>query len=528
MSTTVTSGFYRIAQERPDRIAIVDPDGSPLTFGQLARRVNQVSRALRSRGLVAGDVVAGLVRNGREHLELVLATGQIGLYYVPVNWHLSPAEVGYILRDSGAALVVAAAEQARELSAAVLSDTALSDTALLDTALPPHRLVVGGAVAGWEPYAEFGRDEPGDEPDDRRCGLVMGYTSGTTGHPKGVRAPLPDAAPESVIGRFTEFAEAYGAGPDGVHLVCSPLYHAAPSGHALAFLHAGHTVVIQQKFDPEAVLRDIERYRVTTSHLVPTHFHRLLQLPEHIRVRYDLSSLQALIHAGAPCPVPIKQQMLDWVGPVVWEYLASTEGYVTRVSPQEWIDRPGTVGRPLPGLTVQILGPDGRERPGGEPGMIYFGYPGHTPAFEYHHDPEKTSAARLGDLITAGDFGYLDADGYLFLLDRRTDLIISGGVNIYPAEIEQHLITHPSVDDVAVIGVPDHEWGHSVLAVVQPSAGTAADADLADRLLAYCGEGLAPFKRPRRIEFVSDFPRTETGKVQRRVLRDRFAPAPAD
>ena len=513
MGATLTSGFYRIAQARPDRIAIIDAGRSSLTFGELARRVNQVSRALRSRGLVAGDVVAGLVRNGREHLELVLATGQVGLYYVPVNWHLSPAEIGYILQDSGANLVVAAAEQARELPAG---------------ALPANRLAVGGAVAGWEPYAEFGRDEPDDEPDARRCGLVMGYTSGTTGHPKGVRAPLPDAEPESVLGGFTEFAAAYGGGPDGVHLVCSPLYHAAPSGHALAFLHAGHTVVIQQKFDPESVLRDIERYRVTTSHLVPTHFHRLLQLPEPIRGRYDLSSLQALIHAGAPCPVPIKQQMLDWVGPVVWEYLASTEGYVSRVSPQEWIAKPGTVGRPLPGLTVQILGPAGEELPDGVPGMIYFGYRGHAPSFEYHHDPEKTSAGRSGDLITAGDFGYLDEDGYLFLLDRRTDLIISGGVNIYPAEIEQHLITHPSVDDVAVIGVPDHEWGHIILAVVQPSAGTAADADLGASLLAYCAEGLASFKRPRRIEFVSDFPRTETGKVQRRVLRDRFAHAPAD
>jgi long-chain acyl-CoA synthetase len=513
MSANLSSGFYRFAQARPDRIAIVDTDGSSLTFGELARRVNQVSHALRSRGLAPGDVVAGLVRNGHEHLELVLATGQVGLYYVPVNWHLSPAEIGYILRDSGAKLVVAAAEQARELPAG---------------ALPASRLVVGGAVAGWEPYAEFGRDQPDDEPGARRCGLVMGYTSGTTGHPKGVRAPIPDAEPESVLGGLIEFAAAYGAGPDGVHLVCSPLYHAAPSGHALAFLHAGHTVVIQRKFDPESVLRDIERYRVTTSHLVPTHFHRLLQLPGQTRGRYDLSSLQALIHAGAPCPVTIKQQMLDWVGPVVWEYLASTEGYVARVSPQEWVAKPGTVGRPLPGLTVQILGAAGQELPVGEPGMIYFGYRGRAPAFEYHHDPEKTSAGRSGDLITAGDFGYLDEDGYLFLLDRRTDLIISGGVNIYPAEIEQHLITHPSVDDVAVIGVPDHEWGHSILAVVQPSAGTAADAELAATLLAYCGDGLASFKRPRRIEFVSDFPRTETGKVQRRVLRDRFAHARAD
>jgi long-chain acyl-CoA synthetase len=443
----------------------------------------------------------------------VLATGQVGLYFVPVNWHLSPAEISYILRDSEARLVVAAAGQAREIPAA---------------ALPELRFAMGGAVAGWRPFEEFGLGEPGDEPGSRRSGAIMAYTSGTTGSPKGVKGAIRDADPESVLGGLIEFAAAYGAKPAGVHLVCSPLYHAAPSGHALAYLHSGHTVVIQQKFDPESVLRDIERYRVTSSHMVPTHFHRLLQLPGETRGRYDLSSLQALIHAGAPCPVTIKQQMLDWLGPVVWEYLGSTEGSVSRVSPQEWIAKPGTVGRPLPGLIAAILGPDGAELPRGEPGMIYFGYPGLTPAFEYHHDPEKTAAARHGDLITAGDYGYFDDDGYLFLLDRRTDVIISGGVNIYPAEIEQHLITHPSVDDVAVIGVPDLEWGSSVLAVVKPSPGADAGQELAASLLAYCGERLASFKRPRRIEFVSDFPRTETGKVQRRVLRDRFAPAPAD
>jgi long-chain acyl-CoA synthetase len=512
MSAELSNSFYRIAQAQPDRIAIVDPDGSQFTFGELGRRVNQVSRALRACGLAAGDVVAAVLRNGHEYLELQLATGQVGMYFVPVNWHQSPAEIGYILRDSGAKLVVADAEQAKDIPAG---------------ALPVHRFAVGGPVAGWLPFASLGRGEPDDEPDTRRFGAVMGYTSGTTGNPKGVKGVLPDADPESVIGGLIGFVAGYGAAPAGVHLVCSPLYHAAPNGHALGFLHAGHTVVIQRRFDQESVLRDIERYRVTTSHMVPTHFHRLLRLPEEVRGRYDLSSLQALIHAGAPCPVTVKQQMLDWVGPVVWEYLGSTEGSVARVSPQEWIAKPGTVGRPLPGLTVRILGPDGAQRPSGEPGMIYFGYPGRTPTFEYHHDPAKTADGRLGDLVTAGDYGYLDEDGYLFLLDRRTDLIISGGVNIYPAEIEQHLLTHPSVDDVAVIGVPDPEWGHSVLAVVQPSAEAAAGDELAASLLAYCGERLASFKRPRRIEFVSDFPRTEAGKVQRRVLRERFAQAPS-
>jgi long-chain acyl-CoA synthetase len=272
------------------------------------------------------------------------------------------------------------------------------------------------------------------------------------------------------------------------------------------------------------VLRAVERYRVTTVHMVPTHFHRLLQLPQDVRARYDLSSLQAVIHAGAPCPVPIKQQMLDWLGPIVWEYLGSTEGSVSRVSPAEWLARPGTVGQPLPGLTVKILDADGQEAGVGEPGTIYFGYPGRAPSFEYHHDPEKTAASRRGNLITAGDYGYIDSDGYVFLLDRRTDLIISGGVNIYPAEIEQALITHPAVNDVAVIGVPDPEWGHRVVAVVQPAPGATGGDELAGELSRHCAAQLASFKCPRRFEFVADFPRTETGKVQRRVLRDVYAP----
>jgi long-chain acyl-CoA synthetase len=503
------TGFYQLAEARPNRPAIIDPDASVLTFGQLGRQVNRLSHALRSHGLAGGDVVAAVVHNGHEYLELLLAAGQVGVVLVPVNWRLAVSEIVYIVRDSEAKLVVAAAEQARELP--------VGD-------LPGHRYVIGGAVDGWLPYSRLGEHEPASAPKDRRAGGMMPYTSGTTGHPKGVHNTLPAVDPETIASLFTGIPGGYGiAASEGVHLVCSPLYHAAPGGHALGFLHSGHTIVIQAKFNAEDVLRAIERYRVTTVHMVPTHFHRLLQLPEGTRTRYDLSSLQAVIHAGAPCPVPIKKEMLDWLGPIVWEYLGSTEGTVSRVSPQEWLTRPGTVGRPLPGLTVKILGADGEEARTGEPGTIYFGYQGRPPSFEYHHDPEKTASGRRGNLITAGDYGRLDGDGYLYLLDRRTDLIISGGVNIYPAEIEQALITHPAVNDVAVIGVPDPEWGHQVFAVIQPAAGVIADASLAAELLEYCGRQLASFKRPRRFEFVSDFPRTETGKVQRRVLRDAYA-----
>jgi long-chain acyl-CoA synthetase len=502
-------GFYQLARTQPDRPAIVDPDGSVLMFGELGRRVNRLSHALRSRGLAAGDVFAAVVHNGHEYLELLLAAGQVGMVMVPVNYRLSVSEIVYIVRDSEAKLVVAAAEQARELPI---------------EELPRHRLVIGGAAAEWAPYSLVGATEPVTPPEDRRAGGMMLYTSGTTGHPKGVHNTIPAVDPETFGRLFAGMPAGYGVTSGaGVHLVCSPLYHAAPGGHALGFLHSGHTIVIQARFDAEEVLRAIERYRVTTVHLVPTHFHRLLQLPADVRARYDLSSLQAVIHAGAPCPVPIKQQMLDWLGPIVWEYLGSTEGSVSRVSSQEWLARPGTVGRPLPGLTVKILDADGAEVGTGEPGTIYFGYVDRPPSFEYHHDPEKTAAARRGNLITAGDYGYLDEDGYVYLLDRRTDLVISGGVNIYPAEVEQALITHQAVNDVAVIGVPDPEWGQRVVAVIQPAPGVVADDKLVAELAKHCTAQLASFKCPRRFEFVTDFPRTETGKVQRRLLRDAYA-----
>ena len=503
------TGFYQLAAADPHRMAVIGPNGTAVTIGELGERVNRLSRALSTQGLAPGDVIAAIVHNGPEYLELLLAAGQAGIIVVPVNWHLAARELLYIVADSGAKLVVAAADQARELPAAQL---------------PPDRYVIGGAVPGWRPYPDLGAAEPSAPPAERRAGGMMLYTSGTTGQPKGVRNTIPDVSPETTAGMFARIPAGYGiSSPSGVHLVCSPLYHAAPGGHALGFLHAGHTIVIQARFEPEALLAAIERYQVTTVHLVPTHFHRLLRLPAEMRSRYDLSSLQAVIHAGAPCPVPIKQQMLDWLGPIVWEYLGSTEGSVSRASPQEWLARPGTVGRPLPGLTVRILDTLGAEMPPGEPGTIYFGYPGRAPTFEYHHDPEKTGAGRRGNLVTAGDYGYFDADGYLFLLDRRTDLIISGGVNIYPAEIEQRLITHPAVLDVAVIGVPDSEWGQRVVAVIQPAPGVTCDDELAAELIEHCRRELASFKCPRQVEFVSDFPRTETGKVQRRVLRDAFA-----
>lgn len=502
-----TPGFYAFAAAHPDRPAIIDTDGTVVTFGVLLQRVNALSHAFLARGLRAGDAVAGVLHNGREFFEVLLAAGQLGLYYVPVNWHLKPDELAYIIRNSKAKLVIADAGQAAALPA---------------DELPKHRYSVHGELPGWEAFEELGSTDPTDTPAPRRAGTLMGYTSGTTGRPKGVKSTLPPMSPEEFATVMIDMA-AYGVRPGaGIHLVCSPVYHAAPGGYAWAFLQSGHTLVIHPRFDAEATLRDIEALRVTSSHMVPTQFIRMLRLPEDVRSRYDLSSLEIVLHAGAPCPAPVKRRMIEWLGPIVWEYLASTEGGVTRVNSQEWLARPGTVGRPVPGTTVKILSDDGDELPPGEPGLIYAGIAGRPPAFEYLGDPEKTAAGRRGDLYTVGDFGYVDADGYVFLEDRRTDLIISGGVNIYPAEIEAHLIGHPAVEDVAVIGVPDAEWGRSAVAIVQPAAGVTADDKLADELLRHCEDGLAKFKRPRRIAFEPRLPRTPTGKLQRRVARDTY------
>jgi long-chain acyl-CoA synthetase len=463
-------GFYEIATEDPERPALLGEEGT--TYGELLARVNQASNGLTSRGVRPGDCVVTVLKNGLDALTMMLATYQIGAYLVPVNWHFTTEEIDYIVADCGAGIVVS-----------------------------PEALTVAGP------------------PEHRRAGSMMLYTSGTTGRPKGVRRRLLDLTPEEMYPILMRKSwRHFGLPHGGVHLVCSQLYHSAPYGQVMMALQLGHSIVAPERFDAAGTLRLIERHRVTNAFMVPTMFHRLLAVPE--RESYDLSSLTHLYHGAAPCPPATKQAMIDWLGPVLWEYYGSTEAAVaTMVSSQEWLARPGTVGRALDGMAFTIVGEDGREVPPGEPGLVYIGG---INRFEYHGDPEKTAAAMRGRDYTPGDIGYVDEDGYLFLLDRRTDLIISGGVNIYPAEVEAVLLEHPSVADVAVIGVPDTEWGHRVVALVQPAAGVTGGTKLTAELLRHCGPRLAKLKHPRTIEYHEALPRTPTGKLSRRNVREAY------
>ncbi|MEV4245887.1 AMP-binding protein [Streptosporangium canum] len=481
-------GFYRIAQADPGRRAVIDADGAATTYGELLARVNQVSHGLRARGLTEGDVVAGVLPNGLDAVVMLMATGQIGLYYVPVNWHLTAAEIAYIVADCDAKVVVADRDHPVE-----------------------------GALTGVGGLAE-GR--PVTAPADRSAGAVMWYTSGTTGFPKGVQRPLSGAEPEATVPLVTWFlGEVCDLRPgDEIHLVTSPMYHSAPCAHTMFALHLGHTLVIAPRFEPAAILELVDRHRVTNAMMVPTMFHRMLRLPDEVRRKYDVSSLRQVIHTGAACPVAVKKEIMDWWGPVLYEYYGSTESTIAfSVKPHDWLERPGTVGRPAPGFEARILDPDGEEVPTGEPGMVYL--KSGLGSFTYRKDPAKTASSMRGEWYAPGDIGFMDKDGFLFLCDRRTDLIISGGVNIYPAEIEAALLEHPAVADVAVIGVPDEEWGHRVVALVQPVPGPHPSPR---ELLDHLGPRIARFKHPRVIEFRDELPRTPTGKLSRSRVREEY------
>lgn len=504
-------GFWLLARQRPGWIAAVDPDGTEHAAAGLLGRVNQITHGLRQLGLRPGDGIATLLPNGTAPLEVYLAAQQSGWYFTPVNSHLTPAEVEYIVRDSEAKAFFA-----HERFAAAAARAA-------DAAGLPRRARIGyGRIPGFVPVTELRSGQPDTMPAARTAGASMHYTSGTTGRPKGVRRPLAALSPEDAAELGSVLLQLFGMAPGqpGVHLVTSPNYHTAVTLFGGASLHMGHTLVYMDKWDAEQTLAKVDRYRVTSTHMVPTQFKRMLMLPEAARRRYDLSSMRWLIHAAAPCPLRIKQAMLDWWGPCVYEYYAATEGGGTIATPADWLARPGTVGRPWPVSEFLVADDDGRPCPPGVPGTIYLKMT--LPDFVYKGDPGKTAANRLGDFFTVGDVGFLDEDGFLFLCDRKADMIISGGANIYPAEIEAELLAHPKVADVAVFGVPDEDWGEQVKAVVQPADGEQPGPELAAELLASLDGRLATMKWPKTVDFIGELPRDPSGKLLKRRLRDPY------
>jgi long-chain acyl-CoA synthetase len=504
-------GFWNFAQRDPSRLALVDPDGREWTRGELLARCNQLVHGLRALGLRKGDCIATVLPNGAPMIELYLAATQAGWFLTPINHHLTAPEIAYVVKDSEAKAFFAHERFAEACAGAAR-----------EIDFPEKGRFAIGRVPGFRPYAELTEGQPTGLPSDRAAGQVMNYTSGTTGRPKGVRRPLAPIDPDTMATLMSGFLALFGSkAEDGnVHICGSPLYHTAVLVFASASMHLGHPVVLMDKWSPEEMLRLIEKYRVTTSHMVPTQFHRLLGLPEEVRRRYDVSSLRTMVHAAAPCPIETKQKMLDWWGDAVFEYYAATEGGGTVVTPAEWRKRPGTVGRAWANSEIRVLDEAGRDCPPGVPGTVYIKLG--AADFEYKGDKKKTEENRREGFFTVGDVGYLDEEKYLFLCDRKSDMIISGGVNIYPAEIESVLLAHPKVADAAVFGIPHADWGEEVKAVIEPVPGGLPDDRLREEILAFCAGRLAKYKTPRSIDFLPELPRDPNGKLYKRKLRDPY------
>jgi long-chain acyl-CoA synthetase len=504
-------GFFRQAAADPDRVVLVAPDGAEVTAAQLAARANQVANGLRALGLEKGDTVTVVVPNGVEMMELVLGAQQIGLYMTPINHHLVGPEIAYIVRDSDAKVLVGHERFAGALT--IAADEA---------GLPEDRRFAIGSIPGWRPYSDLTDGQPDTRPENRSAGAPMHYTSGTTGQPKGVKRPLADIDPDEMGALYSMFLMLFGVQPEdgNVHITGSPLYHTAVLLWATNSLHLGHKVVLMDKWSPEEMLQLIEAHQVTTSHMVPTQFHRLLALPEDIRSKYDVSSLRCMVHAAAPCPIEIKRRMIDWWGDSIMEYYAATEGGGTIVTAKEWLDRPGTVGKAWSGSEVRVLDDEGNQLPPHQIGTVYMALA--QASFEYKGDPEKTNANRRDGFFTVGDVGELDDDGYLFLRDRKIDMIISGGVNIYPAEIEGAFLTCPLVGDVAIFGIPNDDWGEEIKAVIEPASGEEAGPALEGKLREFADANLASYKRPKSYDFTTEMPRDPSGKLYKRKLRDPY------
>jgi fatty-acyl-CoA synthase len=504
-----------VAATDPQRRAVVmGASGQAVTYGELNDGTLRFMRLLRDTGLRPGDHFAIMAENHPRYYEVVWAALRSGFYVTAVNAHLTAGEAAFIVDDCDAKVLVTSAAQ---------SDAALAMVG--DTPKVFRRLMLDGAAPGHDSYEDATAVYPADPLDDERRGTVMLYSSGTTGRPKGVKFPLPEGEASLGEGEIATHSRAqYGFREGMVYLNPAPLYHAAPLRVSLAVQSVGGTVVVMERFDPEAALMLIERERVTHSQWVPTMFVRMLKLPEAARTRWDLSSHEVATHAAAPCPVETKEQMIRWWGPILEEYYAGTENIgSTRISSPEWLSHKGSVGRASQGATIHICDDAGQALPPGQPGTVYFEFPGaHS---EYHHDADKTKGTAHPDhptWRTLGDVGRLDAEGYLYLTDRKAFMIVSGGVNIYPQEIEDVLLAHPRVLDAAVFGVPNAEMGEEVKAVIQPLDWDDAGEPLTASLRGWCEERLAGFKLPRTYDYMEQLPRLDNGKLYKRALRERY------
>jgi long-chain acyl-CoA synthetase len=501
------------AVSTPDRPAVIMAgSGLALTYRQLDENSARLAAALHGLGLRTGDVIAMVMDNAPEAFEIYWAALRSGLYITAVNWHLAPEEAAYIVQDSGARVVISSAgvRKVAEPLAALVPEV-------------EHWYAFGGSVDRHRSYSEL-LASAGPRLTDQPRGSEMLYSSGTTGRPKGIKPHLlPIQVDEPGDPLVALLASAFKINSEDVYLSPAPTYHAAPLKWCTSAQALGATVVLMERFDAEEALAAIERYRVTVTQMVPTMFVRMLQLPEEVRTAYDVSSLRLAVHAAAPCPPDVKDAMIGWWGPILVEYYGATEQHgTTIITTPEWRTKRGSVGKAALGVP-HICDDDGNELAAGDVGAIYFERA--IVPFEYHNDPEKTAASRHPaheNWCTVGDVGYLDEDGYLFLTDRKGFMIISGGVNIYPQEIENVLALHPKIFDVAVIGVPDQEMGEQVKAVVQLRDGVSPSDELADEIIAYVRERIARYKAPKSVEFVDELPRSATGKLVKRVLIDRY------
>lgn len=508
------------ADATPDKPALImAATGETITYAALEERSNRCAQLFRSLGLRTGDHIALYLENTPRYHEICWAAKRSGLFFTCISSYLTAPEVAYIVQDCGAKLFISSTYK-QDVAAELRTLTPDVAHWLMVESAGPHATSVSNPIPGYESYEDAVSAQPTRRIDDEREGIDMLYSSGTTGRPKAIKRYVQGVPFGTVDPAIHAIGTLFEITPETRYLSPAPLYHAAPLRFNLRVQLAGGTNVVMERFDPAQSLALLEKYRITHSQWVPTMFVRMLKLPEEERARYDLSHHRVAIHAAAPCPRPVKHQMIDWWGPIIREYYAGSEsnGFCA-IDTQEWLAHPGSVGRPLFGVP-RIVGEDGEEVPAGEEGTIYFS-DGH--AFEYHNDPERTAAAYNDKgWSTLGDVGYLDDEGFLYLTDRKAFMIISGGVNIYPQEIENVLITHPKVADVAVFGVPNEEFGEEVKAVVQPIDMADAGDALADDLLAYARQDLSGVKVPRSIDFERELPRHPTGKLYKRLLRDRY------